>query len=236
VWRQEGDFTIKDSVLTLNTTTDSGISYFYHNFDANYLGTIELKIKFNGFTSNSYVLDLLSVRKTSGYGGGVIYYYNASGSNALNYWDSEANIPYQLMQIDENWHTIRITCNSTGRTINIDGSDKLFVNTGWSFGELLLGVKNNGTGYGGSFSVDHISIEANLSACLITSYREIGPVWIYVDKEIEIVVFVKDLDKALNFAVGKTYSAIFILLPTGSYGNFTPVYQTPSYSLYTWGN
>jgi len=235
-WHQEGNFTIKDSILTLNTTKDSGVSYFYHNFDTNYLGTIELKIKFNGFTSNSYMLDLLSIRKTSGYGGGAIYYYNALGSNVLNYWDSEANTPYQLMQLDENWHTVKIACNITGRTINIDGSDKLFVNTGWSFGELLLGVKNNGAGYGGSFSVDHISIKGNLSACLITSYREIGPVWIYVNKEIEIVAFVKDLDGALNFAISKAYSAIYILLPTGPYGNFTPAYQMPAYSLYTWGN
>jgi len=236
VWHQEGNFTIKDSILTLNTTRDSGVSYFYHNFDTNYLGTIELKIKFNGFTSNSYMLDLLSIRKTSGYGGGVIYYYNALGSNVLNYWDSEANTPYQLMQLDENWHTIKITCNITGRTINIDGFDKLFVNTGWSFGELLLGVKNNGIGYGGSFSVDHILIKGNLSTCLISSYREIGPVWIYINKEIEIVVFVKDLDRALNFAISKAYSAIYILLSTGSYGNFTPACQMPAYSLYTWGN
>jgi hypothetical protein len=182
------------------------------------------------------MLDLLSVRKTSGYGGGVIHYYNASGSNVLNYWDSETNTPYQLMQLDENWHTIKMTCNNTGRTITIDGSDKLFVSTGWSFGELLLGIKNSGIGYGGSFSVDHISIKGSLSTCLITSYREIGPVWIYVNREIEIVVFVKDLDKALNFGISKAYSAIYILLPTGSYGNFTLVYQTPAYSLYTWGN
>jgi hypothetical protein len=235
-WHQEGNFTLKDSILTLNTTRDSGVSYFYHNLDTNYLGTIELKIKFNGFTSDSYMLDLLSVRKTSGYGGGAIYYCNALGSNVLNYWDSETDTPYELIQLDENWHTIKITCNITGRTINIDGSDKLFVNTGWSFGELLLGVKNNGTGYGGSFSVDHISIKGNLSACLITSYREIGPVWIYVNKEIEIVAFVKDLDGALNFAISKAYSAIYILLPTGPYGNFTPAYQMPAYSLYTWGN
>jgi hypothetical protein len=236
VWHQEGDFTIKDSLLTLNTTGNSGTSYFYHNFCANYLGTVELNFKFNEFTSNSYVLDLLSIRKDSGHGGGVIYFYNASGSSVLNYWDSETNTPYQLMQIDENWHTIIITCNSTGRNITIDGYDKLSVNTGWSFGELLLGIRYNGTGYGGSFSVDRISTEATLSACLVTSYREVGPAWIYVDKEIEIVVFVKDLDKALNFALGKAYSEIYILLPSGPYGNFTLVYQTPSYSLYTWGN
>jgi hypothetical protein len=236
LWSQEGNFTIRDSILTLNTTTGSGVSYFYHNFDTNYLGTIELKVKFHGFTLNSYIVDLLSVHKTSGYGGGVIYYYNASSSNVLSYWDSETNTPYQLMQLDENWHTIKIICNSTGRTINIDGFDKLSVNTGRSFGELLLGIKESAIGYGGAFSVDSISVKGNLSACLITSYREIGPVWIYVDKQIEIVVFVKDLDKALNFAVGKTYSAIYILLPTSSYGNFTAVYQAPSYSLYAWGN
>jgi hypothetical protein len=236
VWYQEGDFVLKDSMLTLNTTRDSGISYFYHNFNANYLGTVELKLKFNGFTSDSYMLDVLSVCRTSDYGGGVIYYYNASGVTVLNYWDSETNTSYQLMQLDENWHTIRITCNSTGRTINVDGADKLFVNTGWLFGELLLGVRNSCTGYGGSFSVDNICVQGKLSVCVISSYREIGPVWMYVNKEIEIVVFVKDLDEALSFATSRAYSAIYILLPTGSYGDFALVCQMPAYSLYAWGN
>jgi hypothetical protein len=236
VWQQEGNFSIENSVLTLDTTKDSAISYFYHDLNRNYLGTIELKFKFNGFAADSYMLDLLSVRRTSGYGGGVIYFDNASGSDVLCYWDSEINTPYQLMPLDEDWHTIKVTCNSTGRTINIDGSDKLSVITGWTFGELLLGIRNGAVGYGGSFSVDYISIKGNLSTCLIVSYREIGPTWIYVDKPIEIVVFVKSLDRALSFAVSKAYSAIYILLPTSSYGNYTLVYQTPAYSLYTWGN
>jgi len=236
MWCQEGNFTLKDSMLTLNTTRDSGVSYLYHDLNLNYLGTIELKLKFNGFTSGSYMLDLLLVRKSSGYGGGVIYCYNDLNCNTLNYWDSETNIPYQLIPLDEYWHTIKITCNTTGRTINLDGSDRLFVNTGQSFGEISLGQTIDFAGYGGSFSVDYISIKGNLSACLISFFREIGPLWIHLDKEIEIVTFVKDIDRALDFAKSKPYTAIFLLLPTASSDKFTLAHQMQTYSIYMWGN
>lgn len=235
-WHREGNFSLGDSILTLNTTKDSSVSYFYHNFDANYLGTIELKLKFNGFTAGSYMLDLLLVRKSSGYGGGVIYCYNALDRNALNYWDSETNTAYELILLDENWHTIKMTCNTTGRTINVDGSNKLFVNTGQSFGEISLGQTVNSTGYGGSFCIDYISVRGSVSACLISFFREIGPLWIHLDKEIEIVTYVKDIDRALDFAKSKPYTAIFILLPTLTYEKFTLAHQMQTYSIYMWGN
>jgi hypothetical protein len=235
-WRKEGNFTLKDSVLTLNTLMNSGISYFYHNFDANYIGTIELKLRFNGFSPDSYILDVLSVRKTSGCGGGVLYCYNFSGANALSYWDSESSSSFQLMPLDEDWHTIKITFNATGRTINVDGSDKLFIDMGGTFGEMSIGQTANFTGYGGSFDVDYILIKANLSMCLITFFREIGPVVIYLTKEIEIVVFVKDIDSALNFAKSKPYTTIFLVLSTGSYQKFALVHYMQTYSIYAWGN
>jgi hypothetical protein len=230
-WRQEGNWTLKDSILTLNTTKESGVAYLYQSLNANYMGTIELKIKFNEFATGSDKLDLLLIRKYSGYGGGVIYCHDA-----INYWDSETNTPYQLMPLDENWHTIKIVCNSTGRTINVDGSDKLLVNTGQTFGEIWLGQTINSSGYGGSFSVDYIWVKGNLSSCLISSYRETGPLWIYLEREIEIVVFVKDIDKALDFAKSEPYSTVFVLLPTFSYEKFSFVHQMQTYSIYTWGN
>jgi hypothetical protein len=234
-WWQEGNFSIKDSVLTLNTEADSGISYLYHDFDANYWGTIKLKFKFNAFTLNSYMLDLISVHKSSSYGGGVIYCLNTSNNAVLNYWDSETQTAYSLMPLDHEWHTIGITCNATGRKISIDELDRIFVNTGQLFGELTVGVKINSTGYGGSFSIDYVSVNADFSACLISSYREIGPLWINVRKEIEIVGFVKDLDRALDFAKNKPYSTILLLLPSISYERFTLVHSMQTYSVYTWG-
>lgn len=234
-WQQEGNFTLKDSMLTLNTTRDSGTSYLYHNFNANYLGTIELRLKFNGFSLGSYILDVLVVRKNSGCGGGVLYCYNTSGANALNYWDSETNTPHKLMQLDENWHTFKITFNSTDRIINIDGFDKLFVDSRGTFGEVSLGQTINSVGYGGSFDVDYIKIKGNLTMCLITFFREIGLSWIYLTKEIEIVTFVKEIDEALDFAKKKPYTAIFLLLPTSNQ-IFTLTRQMQTYSIYTWGN
>jgi len=235
MWLQEGNFTLKNSMLILNTTVNS-ISYFYHNLNANYFGVVELKFKFNGFSSNSYMLDLISLRRTSGYGGGVIYFYNASGANALNYWDSETSIPYQLLQLDENWHTIEIICNATGRTIKVDGYLKLFLDYGHSFGEILLGQSINAVGYGGSFAVDYISVKGILEACLICFFREVGPFWIYLDKDIEIVTYVKSIEKALDFAKNRPYTAIFVLLPTSIYENFALMYSTRTYSIYVWRN
>jgi len=59
---------------------------------------------------------------------------------------------------------------------------------------------------------------------------------IYLTKEIEIVVFVKDIDSALNFAKSKPYTTIFLVLSTGSYQKFALVHYMQTYSIYAWGN
>jgi hypothetical protein len=236
-WIQAGDITLENSTLTMNTTEGSGTSYLQHDFGVNYVGTVELRFRFNKFTPESQFLDLLLVHKSNGYGGGVIYCSGTSNSVSLDYWDSETNSPYQLAQLDEEWHKIRMTCNTTGRVISVDdATDLLLVETGQLFGKISIGQTVNLTGYGGSLSVDYIIVEGKLSACAISSFREVGPLWIYLDKEIEIVAYVKNIDTALNFSENRSYTTVFALLPTSSYDGFTAVHEKPVYSIYVWGS
>lgn len=228
-WSYEGNFTVSSSVLRLDIV-DGGSSYIFHNFNAEYFGVIEFKFKFDTFASNSFLLDVASIRRSSGYGGGVIYCYNST----LNYWDSESSASHELAPLDGDWHVIKITCDASGRRINIDGSDKLAIDTSGVFGEIWVGQTRGIAGYGGAFSIDYISIEGRASACLISSFREAGPVWMYLADEIDIIVFFRDLNKALNFAKNKPYTIIYLLLPTGPSDYVALVRQDQYYSIYAW--
>lgn len=233
LWRQTGGtFTYKDSGLTFTTSRFSGLGFLQSAFGANYQGVITLGIRFNGFDEGASLLDLISIRRLGGQGEGIIYFYDGVNGTELNYWDYEASTSHQITSIDLAWHTLKITCSRDGRAISVDGADKLFISDGQLFGEVFLGRKYNSTAYGGSFSVNYISVKGSLSACLISSFREMGPVWIYADPRVEIIIFVTDLQPALRFAESRPYTTVFVMLTTGQYQGLTQVYETQTYSIY----
>jgi hypothetical protein len=227
-YKGEGGISLNDSILTLDTIKESSTSSIFLNLTVNLIGSIEVKLKFNNFSANCSKLDLLTIRDAAGTGGGVIYCHKT-----LSYWDSTANISYDLVPLDDDWHTIKVTCNTTGTIINVGEHCKLYIKTGWSFGQISLGQTHKHAGYGGSVSIDYIFIKGKPLTCLITSFRELGLVWIYLDEETEIVTFIQYFDATLNFAKNKFYFKIFMLLPTDLYENkFSIAHKMQYYSTF----
>lgn len=231
-WHYEGngDFVLESSMITINTTRDSGICSLSTNLSMNYLGTMEVKFKFNGFTEGSQFLDVLTIHRLSGYGGYVVYFYNN-----ISCWDSENNTSYNLAPLDENWHVLKVTFNGTCTLMSIDGLDKLYIERREFFGQIALGQRENHQYYGGSSSIDYITIEGNVEPIftLICSFRELGIVWINLDESIEIVSFMGDLDKALSFAENEPNNRVFMLLPTDYKVKFVLLHGMQHYSIFT---
>jgi parallel beta-helix repeat protein len=72
------------------------------------------------------------------------------------------------------------------------------------------------------------------SFCLVCEDKDHGFIRLYLNEDIQIVVFYTNLDAALSFAKSKSYSRIFMLLQTEPYiHEFEVVNRMHYYSLYT---
>jgi hypothetical protein len=132
-------------------------------------------------------------------------------------------------------HTLKVTFNATVKLINIDGLDRLYIEEGDFFGKIAIGQTLSFQDYGGSISIDYLSVHGNRHSCLMTFFRELGPVWINLDKRIEIVTYSRDFENTLSYAKSEPYTKIFMLLPTDSYrGRFTLEHEMQHYSIFSW--
>jgi hypothetical protein len=228
-WSVEGGETlaIENSTITLNVKNSGGCLH-WTSFGFNYFGTIEVRFKFNEFSEGSHVLGFLTIRRSNGCGGGVVYF-----SEAITYWDPERMSSFSLAPLDHDWHTLKVTYNETCRLLSVDGLDTLCIEEGESFGTISLGELSGSHDHGGSLSIDYISVHGHLRPALVTSFKELGPVRINLDERFEVVTYVRDLPKALHQAGNESYTQTFILLPTDPYrSKFTILNEMPHYSIF----
>lgn len=212
-WTGTGAYSINQSSLTLDTNGTKRNAFISHDWGTNNKGIIEIKHKFNRYTSEAKFLDFIVIRNTGGCGGGVIY-HNSNGK--FSYWDNETCTSYDLIPQDNYWHLWKIVCNGTHRKIYVDDRLNLTIPTGKFFGYVELGENAMLPEYGGSSSFDffNCSIDVRPTACLILSFRDTGITWIYLHEKIDMIVYVKNLTEAITYAVNQNYTYIFFLTYT----------------------
>jgi len=222
--KNRDDMVLGNSTITFNISANREC-YASTDFGLDYFGSIEVRFKISSISEES---NILTIRRSNGHGGGVIYV-----NESLKYWDSENMVSYDLFPLDADWHVVRVVCNETGKTISIDGLEKLHDGQKEPFGVLILGSTSGSRTGSGSSSIDYVSVQGYLKPCLLTYFRELGIVWINLDERFEIITCAQDFQGALNYAANGYYTQIFLMLPTNPFnGNFATVHEMPHYSIF----